>query len=551
MLARALALVQIFSLSGAVAADKWTEYHYGPFTVVSSAGDKQAKEAMNRLEQFRWAFGQAIGKPDLASRWPITVVVSKKPVGTPARFGLSREGYISEGLSAGALADLANIFLDANTAPLPEKIERPLIDLYAAIAIDGTHVTLGAGPAEASRIDKDWARVNLLSTDPRYSGRMRVFLYNLQQTADPEPAYKNAFETNEAKVDAEAAAALAAGKFGTIDVNAKAVHADRDFLGKPYDPAKAALINADLWLGAGREAAARARQEYAAVNAAGAKDGIALATLDAADLKAAVDGGSANTRVWFEYGSRLKDADKARAAFVQAAKLNPKWSMPQYGLAQLESDPKRKAFYLAAAAKLEPRNLPLLEALATAYTESDQFTEASKAWALAEKAARTPADRERMRQLRASITDKRLDQEAAERRRIAEAKERELNKLRDEAMARIHKAEAKANSSNTPLDPKTPVVAYAEIYSGTPKVSGVLLRVDCMGKRKRLAVRQQDHSIMQVMVSEPAKAAIKGKLPHTLACGTQRVPRRMTAEYRDQPDLELSSFGEVVTIEFQ
>ena len=38
-------------------------------------GGKQARETLAQLEQFRGALGQAVGKTELKTVWPVTVVV--------------------------------------------------------------------------------------------------------------------------------------------------------------------------------------------------------------------------------------------------------------------------------------------------------------------------------------------------------------------------------------------------------------------------------------------------------------------------------------------
>ena len=62
VLRTALALVLL--ASSASAAD-WTEYRFGPFRVVSNAGDKAARERLTEMEQTRFVLGNLLGKTDL------------------------------------------------------------------------------------------------------------------------------------------------------------------------------------------------------------------------------------------------------------------------------------------------------------------------------------------------------------------------------------------------------------------------------------------------------------------------------------------------------
>ena len=55
----------------------WLELRHGPFVVYTDAGAEPARLALNHLEQFRYAVGEAAGKPEPALPWPVTVVVRK------------------------------------------------------------------------------------------------------------------------------------------------------------------------------------------------------------------------------------------------------------------------------------------------------------------------------------------------------------------------------------------------------------------------------------------------------------------------------------------
>ncbi len=55
----------------------WVELHHGPFAVYSDAGAEPARVALNHLEQFRFAVGESVGKPEPLLAWPVTVVVRK------------------------------------------------------------------------------------------------------------------------------------------------------------------------------------------------------------------------------------------------------------------------------------------------------------------------------------------------------------------------------------------------------------------------------------------------------------------------------------------
>src|SRR5450759_5922473 len=73
----------------------WVETKSGPFVVYSDASDDQTRAALYHLEQFRFIFGEALGKRELKCVWPITIVIRKpgKVAETPY-LGFSRDGWL-------------------------------------------------------------------------------------------------------------------------------------------------------------------------------------------------------------------------------------------------------------------------------------------------------------------------------------------------------------------------------------------------------------------------------------------------------------------------
>ena len=91
----------------------------------------------------------------------------------------------------------------------------------STLDVDGTRVTLGAPVPEPER-SHGWALMQLVTVNPRYSGRSRVMISNLEQSADFEAACKNAFEKTGAQMNQEADAYLKAGNFPTGPVSGRA-----------------------------------------------------------------------------------------------------------------------------------------------------------------------------------------------------------------------------------------------------------------------------------------------------------------------------------------
>ena len=67
----------------------------GPFEVISLAGDDAARETLNQLEQFRNAFGAALGKEDINPSRPVRVaVVKRRDLPMQPFLGAGREGIL-------------------------------------------------------------------------------------------------------------------------------------------------------------------------------------------------------------------------------------------------------------------------------------------------------------------------------------------------------------------------------------------------------------------------------------------------------------------------
>jgi len=304
----AAALVYV---SLALAQDRGTLFLSGPFEVYAMAGERPAREVLNKLEQFRHAFGTLLGQPDAASIWPIRVwVVRPQRDAKAAALAFARDHWemtvsSANSVDAGILKQLGRIFLEANAAPMPEWVDRGLLDLFSTLEVSGTRVTLGAPPPERSR---DWARMHMLAVHPDYSGKLRVLLANLQRGADLEPSFRNAFEKSPAEVEKQLDGYLAAGVFGAIPLSGKPLQPDRDFEARPAPPPdKRPPSAADL--------------------------------LEAGDL-------------------------------AGAARANPRWAEPIYRLALKETDPEKRLAGIKKAIALEPRNPRYREALAQAVEQN-------------------------------------------------------------------------------------------------------------------------------------------------------------------------------------
>jgi hypothetical protein len=537
-------------LAAAAAEDRWIEIRSGPFQVLSNAGDRPGRDALNLLEQVRDSVGTALGKPDLTTLWPVRVLVLKS--GQPAGLTLSRDTYTGA-LAASApiprewLRECVRILIESNARRLPAAIESGLEDFYSTAQASGTKLTLGQPPPPAER-NLDWARIHLIVVDPAYFGKLRVLLYNLQQGADPEPAFRNAFGKTPAELDRQAQAYLAAGNFQTVMIGGRALDPRSDFTARPALPPLAQIALADL---KSERAAYGALLNTAPILA---HEGLGLLALREQrtqeareNLAAATDAGSTSARCWLEF-ARL-NLDKAPTALATAVRLNPAWAEPHVLLAGLESDPSKKLQELKTAAQLEPRNAARWLALAEFNQAHNRYPDAAKAWAAAEAASVDEAERARIREARRAIDEQRLEFEVAERRRLEQEKERDLQRVKDAAMAEIHAVEERANRGQPALPPGTKVVNLLDGPVPEGKARGRLTQIDCIGRSMRLIIEGDDGPPTRLLIHDLSKVILMGSGPATLACGPQRPAPNVTIEYFPKPDAKLGTAGEVATIE--
>ncbi len=534
----------------AAAGDRWTQVRSGPFEIVTSAGDRQAREVLNQLEQVRYLLGAALGKEDLKTLWPVRIVISKSVA--PVVPVWARDTYTGAVPAEAAvppafLREVVRILIESNAGRMPAGIESGLADSFSTAQAAGPKVTLGA-PPPAERSNADWVRIDLLQTDPNYAGRLHILLYNLQHGGDLIPAMRNAFGKSPDEIDKQAAAMLASGNFPTVTVGARALDPKRDFTPRPAEGALGPIALADL---------SGAYQSLLPAAPAEAHEGLGLLALREKrtgealkELGAAVDAGSTSARAWFEHARLLADAVKAKAELEKATQLNPNWAEPCAALARLETDPSRSLQWLKTAASLEPRNAARWIAVAEVYQAHNMYPQAAKAWASAEDASVDDAERERVGAVRHDMEQKRLDYEAAERKRAEDEKQADIERVKAAALAEIHAAEERANRANPRANPAGKVETMEVGDLPPAKVQGALVQVDCLGRVMRLAIRSADKKETRLLVRDPKSVVVSGG-ELSLKCGPLRPPRAVSIDYQPKADPKMGSAGDVVAVTYQ
>jgi hypothetical protein len=540
------------------AKDDWVKYASGPFEVMTDTGGRAGRDTLVRFEEFRQALGDVLGQNDLGMPQPVRIMLFRNARGFAAIPGVSmgRDRYsivLEEKpekvpLPPGLCADLTRLFLENNTSRMPPAFERGLTEFFSTFQNKNVHIVVGAPPPHP---DLDWARIHFLVTDPEYSGRLKVLLFNLRQGADLDPAYRNAFAKSAAEVEALVAKHLAADNFQTTTLNSRPM-AEKDLVERPVSATDARLARADLLAGDASYA------EYIELihkgeKIAEAQEGLGLLALakhdDAAALHAFAEGiaaGSPSARCYIEYAKLEPDRDKASVALRKAAALNPKLDEPFALLAARDTDPTQRLAHWKAAAERNPRNAAYWKALAEAALAEHDYAEAAKAWNQGEQAATDPAQRAAMHQARLAVEQQRIDFEAGQKWREAEEDARDLARLKQEAIAHVHETEAKYNQGSTPSATKP--IPWWDGPAPSGKLRGALRQVDCLGKQLRLIVETADHKVVRLLVPDASQIAFIGA-QQTLACG-KATPRQVSIEYFPKTNPHLTTAGEVATIEF-
>lgn len=541
------------------AEERWTEFRSGPFQVLTNGADRNAREVLAQLDQVGYLLGTNLARPELKTIWPIRVLVFKtpQPVQLPA---LARDACLGA-VSGNAvpppfLREVVRLLIEANAGRMPASIERGVADFYSTAQVSATKITLGQPPAERNQ---DWARLDLLVTSPDYLGtnKLRVLLYNLQQGSDPDPAFRNGFGKSAAQIDRQAAAWLAAGSFPTITISGRPLNPVRDYAPRPVEAITAAVALADLKLAAGGDAASAYRALVGRAPAA-VHEGLGLAALkgrrgDEAriEFEAATVAGSTSARAWLESARLNPDPLKAAAALQKATELNPNWAEPFVLLAERESDPSRKLNWLKKAAALEPRNAERWRAVAELYQRHNQYLEAAKAWSAAEAASVDDAQRKQMIESRLAIDEKRLAYQDAERKRLEEERQRDLQKVKDASLAQVRAAEERANRVNRRQNPEGKVVPWWGGEAPSGKAEGTLGRIECPGRVLRLVIKGADGKETRLAVRDPRKVVVIGGGEVPLKCGSQSPVRTVTAEFYTKPDSKLGTAGDLATIQYE
>jgi hypothetical protein len=403
------------------------------------------------------------------------------------------------------LRELTKRLIEDNAGRMPEVIEVALEDLFSTIQVNATKVSLGAPPKDgelAPERMRAWAKLQMLA-------KLRVYLNNLQQSGEEDVASRNAFGITVAELNQRAEAYFKAGGFAAAPVNGEALSPSRDFVEKPVPES--------------------------AVNAL-------FAELKAAGKDFPPD------------SPRGLLAKNTPASLELAIKANPRWAEPHVALADLEFEWSARVPHLKTAASLEPRNAELWQKLAKAQGKAEQFADAGKSWAQAERAAVNETERTRIHQAHLDLEEERAAFDVAERKRKIEEEAAALQRIKDNAAAEVRAAEEASHKRTGGLTSGVAPVPWWQDEVGT-KVSGTLTRVDCLkdGPMKltvQPAPGPAPAKPVLLFIRDPNNIAVKGTNQANFACGVQKPVRKINLVHDGKADAKQGTSGDVRVVEF-
>jgi hypothetical protein len=547
--------VLVFSTLPLLAAEHWTELNIGPFYADSDGDTAAARETLTQLEQLRWVMGGLLESKDLHSVWPMRVILSKSAKSNPTTSGtefVSQNGCYQLLTLPDAhlpLGQVASIFLDSNTARLPPEVESGFEQLFDTLEAHGSRVTWGANPTHP---DLAWARIQLFATKFEYGAHFHIFLNALRGGSTLRAAERNAFAGDPETLEKEVAAYLAKGKWEAVPVSGRPLDPKRDFGEHSVDAVMADVYVANTQLIANPKMAEAAYKRAIAAGgdtAALGFEGLAqIAKLNKedphADLESAIHAHSKSAPVYL--GAALdRPAAEALPLLKKAAELNPLWAEPVFRQAEFTEDLNEKETLVKRATQLDPRISQYWIELAQVQTANGHASLAQGSWLKAEDSAKNEVERERIHQLHANSEQARLDALEAERRREREELHETDRRAQRSETDSIQAAEERANRALDAAAGGGKVGEAVPFSTLVPKkkISGVLTQVDCLKNGARLLIKGKGGETTALFLRESA--------PLNLACGAQRVARRVVVSYSVEADEVRHTSGDVTDFAWQ
>jgi hypothetical protein len=543
-----------------VAAEpQWVKARLGSFDAISDSGRRAAVEGLSQFEQFRFALGTVMGKPDLVFDPPLRILVFRnaQEMASQGFSGLrmGREQWMACATAEGQLPpalvrELTRRMLEDNFSSMAGPVETALETFFSTVQSNSVHVTWGAPPPAAERT-REWALLHMMITQPDYSGRAHIYLHNLASGMDSDGAIRSLGE-DPVKFNAEVDRYFNAQVFASTQAPNRALNTERDFRTSILTSDEGKLMRADLLTPA-------SEAEYQALLKAGKhvtedNEGLGILAMQKGDtvlarkyMEEARRGGTKNVSALTSYSALEKDPESAIAILKEALTADPKYAPAHWALGERVTDPRRRLAEWKQAVALAPRKYDWWAQYAQLCIDQKQYAEAGRAWIAAAQSAPDAQTRAQYLNLRGQIDQLRREDEDAERRKEAAAAAADMERLKSQAKKELADLEARANAHPLSKDDGVKTVDWDEV-NGSETVTGKLMRVECVGKQLRLEVKDDAGKTLRLLVPDPSLVEMTGADP-TVACGPQK-PRPVRIGYK--PNKEKSGIsGEATKIEFR
>jgi hypothetical protein len=556
-MARALLLLVLVAANSALAEPRWIKARLGAFEAISDDGRRPATQALSQFAQFSFALGTVMGQPELRLDPPLRIIVFKNAqelksqCSPPLRMGRDRmmACTTAEGqLPREVLRELTRTLLENNFSNMPAPIEKAVETFFSTVESNAVHVTWGAPPPQAERT-REWALLHRIITQSDYAGRAKIYLHNLAGGMDRNAASRNAFAEDGPKFEAEVDRYYAAGVFNAAQAPNLPLNPERDFYSTALTTDEGELMRADLLT----PASAGIYQSLLTAGKHIAEDNEGLAILATREndparaaryMEAARKAGTKNFVALTAYAQSEKDPEKAIGILKEALTIDAKYAPAHWTFGEKLTDPARRMAEWKQAVNLAPRKYEWWAQYAQLCVTQKQYAEAGRAWVAAAQAAPDVQLREQYLTARGQIDQQRLDDEDRERRKEAEAKAREIERLKADARKELADLEARVNTRPLSKDEATKTVDWFD-DSTAATVTGALLRVDCTGKQLRLNLKDDEGSAWNLRVSDTSQFEIKGGA--TLSCGAQKAQPRVTITYKTAQQAAKQNSGKPVS----
>ncbi|MBI4906483.1 MAG: hypothetical protein HY820_22830 [Acidobacteria bacterium] len=563
---RALALLMLF---GGPLQARWWKVDSPPRSVLSEAGERQARDILARLELAHRVFSQIFPNTRHAPL-PVTAYLLSSNRFRSVRTDHQTAGFYQSGPDRDSIVleigrpprilfhEYAHLALHHSTGPLPSWMEEGLAEFYSTIEVAGTRVRIGApipshigllaatswmsstelsqartgnrhGTANPVFYSQSWAMVHMLRMHETYRARFGELLSALAAGEAQPQAFQRIYGRGfpDALIDLKTYVAHARLPVMEVAIPSADPAAVRSFAMAETD-GETEFARLALQTGHGAEAAALYRKLTALRNPSTRDlESMGLLALEQRDqpaalrhLRQAIAMPDAGAVTYFEYALLLREhpppdwtsrqlRDEVTRCLEEAVRRNPAFAEALFLLGTFAANAACYAEavpLLQRAAAILPRQSSFWHALALSYHALHDGPNTHHAAQRALNAAQTAQEVE---------------------------------------MARA------AMRLSEPQSATPPVPEPAIRPATTTRAQGVLERVDCLGKPARLHVRVNGKPTA-FWVDDPGAVLLKNQSSVTFEfrCGVI-APVPIVVEYTPLADADRLTVGYVVGLEFR